>query len=127
MVRGILGNVHQGCEIFRPFKGMQCTAIALIALLTLSVDYNAQNMTASRIDSILHDGTELYASIIFALSGCVDTALDIKKKNNPLPRRKTFENMCEEDNANSFPVLLYDFLPFTPKIVINNTSAKDSF
>ena len=80
MVRGILGNVHQGCEIFRPFKGMQCTAIALIALLTLSVDYNAQNMTASRIDSILHDGTELYASIIFALSGCVDTALDIKKK-----------------------------------------------
>ena len=33
MVRFLMGSVHQGCECFQPFNGVQCTPIALMALL----------------------------------------------------------------------------------------------
>ncbi len=46
MVRGVLGNIHQGCEVFRPFNGMQCTAIALISLLALLQNVNKHSLTA---------------------------------------------------------------------------------
>lgn len=33
MVRSVLANMHQGCNTFRPYNGVQRTAIALIALI----------------------------------------------------------------------------------------------
>ena len=34
MVRGFKANLHQGCNNFLPFNGVQCMAVALVALLT---------------------------------------------------------------------------------------------
>ena len=34
MVRGFKANLHQGCNNFLPFNRVQCTAVALVALLT---------------------------------------------------------------------------------------------
>ena len=34
MVRGFKANVHQGCNDFLPFNGVQCRAVAVVALLT---------------------------------------------------------------------------------------------
>ena len=40
MVRTVRGNLHQGCSVFQPYNGVQCTAISLIALLTF---FNCSN------------------------------------------------------------------------------------
>lgn len=69
MVRSVLANYHQGCQIFAPFNGVQCTAIALIALLTFMNCFNSPQLdftsdfTSTQLDQMLHDGTRLYASI----------------------------------------------------------------
>lgn len=36
MVRHVMGRIHQGIEKFCPFNGLQCTAIAFLALVVLS-------------------------------------------------------------------------------------------
>lgn len=72
MVTCIQGNSHQGCSLFYPFNGMQCTGIALVALIfcsmQLGMEQNAENfyqrITARDIDNILFEGTALYGSIV---------------------------------------------------------------
>lgn len=65
MVRSVFANVHQGCNIFQPFNGVQCTAIALIALVTF-MQYMPyiSNMSSSVLDQIVFDGTDLYRHIL---------------------------------------------------------------
>lgn len=69
MVRSVLANYHQGCQIFATFNGVQCTAIALIALLIFMNCFNSPQLdftsdfTSTQLDQMLHDGTRLYASI----------------------------------------------------------------
>lgn len=61
MVRGVLGSLHQGCFIFAPYGGMQCTAMALIALAALfSLEkVPHRSFSSSQIDDILFNGNRL--------------------------------------------------------------------
>ncbi|XP_048731467.2 uncharacterized protein LOC125648408 [Ostrea edulis] len=69
MVRGVLANTHQGCQIFAPFNGVQCTAVALIALLTFMTCFRSprfdftSDFSSVQLDQMLNDGTKLYATI----------------------------------------------------------------
>lgn len=65
MVRGLLGNMHQGCHIFSPFSGMQCTAMALIALLTFFSrgHLNRPEFSPQEVDSILFQGNRFYGEL----------------------------------------------------------------
>ncbi|KAJ8309649.1 hypothetical protein KUTeg_012806 [Tegillarca granosa] len=64
MVLSLHANIHQGCHIFQQFSGVQCTAIALVALLTF-MHYmpNLSNLTSEDLDQIIIQGTDLYAFI----------------------------------------------------------------
>ena len=63
--RVVLGNVHQGCAQFAPYNGVQCTAIAFVALLTFCMHYTPVNeWEASNVDSVLWEGTFLYQSVL---------------------------------------------------------------
>jgi hypothetical protein len=53
MVRSILGHFHQGCLIFQPYNGMQCTAVALIALLTFMKCANNTSFESRDLDEII--------------------------------------------------------------------------
>lgn len=66
MVRGTLGNIHQGCNIFQPFNGVQCTAIALIALLSFMqfFPHFPDRISREFIDGIMFDGNDLYREIV---------------------------------------------------------------
>ena len=71
MVSGLRENFHQGCNIFAPFNGMQCTAVTLISLILLmnkgvpEFEYRyTYQRDPSFLDLILHEGTSLYGSII---------------------------------------------------------------
>ena len=48
MVRHLFGDFHQGCVFFQPFNGVQCTAVALIALF-MFMQYmpNLSNITSN--------------------------------------------------------------------------------
>lgn len=69
MVRSVLANYHQGCQIFAPFNGVQCTAIALITLLIFMNCFNSPQLVfmsdfpSIQLDQMLHDDSRLYASI----------------------------------------------------------------
>lgn len=65
MVRSVFANVHQGCAIFQPYNGVQCTAVALIALVTF-MQYMPyiSNMSSNVLDQIVFDGTDLYRHIL---------------------------------------------------------------
>ena len=64
MVSFLHANLHQGCDIFQPHNGMQCTAIALIALLTFMHHLpDLSNFTPNDLDQTLMEGTALYAFI----------------------------------------------------------------
>lgn len=73
MVSGILANNHQGCAVFAPFNGVQCTAIALVALLSFMSKSPSNRLDLpgltlgdflpERLDRLLFDGTNLYAEI----------------------------------------------------------------
>jgi hypothetical protein len=56
----ILGHFHQGCLIFHPYNGMQCTAVALIALLTFMKCANNTSFESRDLDEIIVEGTSLY-------------------------------------------------------------------
>jgi hypothetical protein len=64
MVRSILGHFHQGCLIFHPYNGMQCTAVALIALLTFMKCANNTSFESRDLDEIIVEGTSLYRVIV---------------------------------------------------------------
>ena len=73
MVRGIRGHFHQGCNIFQPYNGMQCTAIALVALLMFmqhmpcppSPDSPMElSHVRDFVDRIIVNGNELYREIV---------------------------------------------------------------
>ena len=89
MVRGILGNFHQGANCFRPFNGMQCTAMSLIAVLALSHfgQEPVSRWNSLDIDGILHEGNNLYASIVENLQEVRYLSL------NDLPNHATFQNL----------------------------------
>lgn len=61
MVSTIFANFHQGCQQLQPFNGIQCTAVALIALL-MFVRYspNVVNITSSDLNDTIVQGTDLY-------------------------------------------------------------------
>lgn len=65
MVRSVFANVHQGCAIFQPYNGVQCTAVALIALVTF-MQYMPyiSNMSSNVLDQVVFDGTDLYRHIL---------------------------------------------------------------
>ena len=52
MVRSILGHFHQGFHIFQPYNGIQCTAIALIAVLTFMKCANNTSFESRDLDEI---------------------------------------------------------------------------
>lgn len=53
--------MHQGCNIFRPYNGVQCTAIALIALIVFMQRMpHISNLSSEELDFILRDGTDLH-------------------------------------------------------------------
>ena len=59
------GTYHQGCTIFAPFAGVQCTAVAFIFLLLSMGNHVPQrNLLPQDIDNILFEGTALYAHIV---------------------------------------------------------------
>jgi hypothetical protein len=69
MVRAICGTMHHRRQVFQPYNGMQCTAIALAALLFLASDaqWRSSSVVFSRdVDSILFDGTALYGNVVRA-------------------------------------------------------------
>ena len=53
MARSILGHFHQGSHIFQPCNGMQCTAVALLALLTFMKCANNTSFESRDLDEIL--------------------------------------------------------------------------
>ena len=63
MIRFFMGSVHQDCECFQPFSGVQCTAIALMAVLYFMTQGVGNVDSARDIDHILQEGTALYARI----------------------------------------------------------------
>lgn len=69
MVRHVMGRIHQGIETFCPFNGLQCTAIAFLALVVLSgMSRNCpqtwvNDVTSCGIDNLVNEGTSLYAYI----------------------------------------------------------------
>lgn len=69
MVRHVMGRIHQGIEKFCPFNGLQCTAIAFLALVVLSGMSRdrpqtwVNDVTSSDIDNLVNEGTSLYAYI----------------------------------------------------------------
>ena len=63
MVRGILGHFHQGCHILQPYNGMQCTAIAPIALFAFMKSPD-QAYVSRDLDEILVEGTFLYRTLL---------------------------------------------------------------
>ena len=70
MVRGVSGNFHQGCQKYAPYNGMQCTAIALVAILLLfqGGNVNIFDVRPYNIDYTLSEGTRLYAQIVHSLN-----------------------------------------------------------
>lgn len=64
MVSTIFANFHQGCQQFQPFNGIQCTAVALIALLMfMRYSPNVDNITSSDLNDTIVQGTDLYRYI----------------------------------------------------------------
>lgn len=65
MVRTLFASTNQGCTIFQPYNGVQCTAIALVALLMfMRHSPNVFEKSQSELNcSILHS-TDLYRHII---------------------------------------------------------------
>lgn len=64
MVFSLHANIHQGCHIFHPYNGMQCTAFALLALLTFMHHMpKLSTLTPESLDQIIIHGTDLYAFI----------------------------------------------------------------
>lgn len=71
--RRLHANLHQGCNIFQPANGRQCTAVALIALLIIARlrTFHGTNelfdamtyLNPSDLDNILFEGTSLYSHI----------------------------------------------------------------
>ena len=69
MVSCLRANFHQGCNIFAPFNGMQCTAVTLISSILLMNQgvpefEDTYQRNPSFLDLILHEGTSLYGSIV---------------------------------------------------------------
>ena len=64
MVRHVSGNIHQGAMQFSPFNGVQCTPVALIALLAFtSCNIFDQTISPFFLDRIIANGTNLYSNI----------------------------------------------------------------
>lgn len=73
----LLANLHQGCQLFQPVNGMQCTVIALVALLFFSSlktrDYSSavpgfnsnilHQIQETDLDNLLFEGSALYGQI----------------------------------------------------------------
>jgi hypothetical protein len=90
MVRSILGHFHQGCHIFQPYNGMQCTAVALIALLTFMKCANNTSFESRDLDEILVEGTSLYRVI------AETTGRSGNLSHNQLPTSVTFrQERCQ--------------------------------
>ena len=80
-MRGLLGNFHQGCNLFQPYNGVQCTAISLVALLFFWSTKNYLNQTdlprsdlqfpaqfrdfsPLDVNHILFEGTRIYGELV---------------------------------------------------------------
>lgn len=65
MVRSLLANCHQGCVEFQPYNGVQCTAIALVALLMFVKHMpDLSELSPSDLNQTVANGTHFYGHIL---------------------------------------------------------------
>ena len=86
MVRSVRGSFHQGCLRFQSYNGMQCTAIALIALLSLMNRSSFEDFSQRIIDDIWYRGTSLYVERT-GVQGCLGHRHMPRKVNSDLGDR----------------------------------------
>ena len=121
MVRSVLANLHQGCTIFQPFNGVQCTAIALIALVTFMryMPY-ISNMSSSDLDQILFEGTELYRHVLTRGAGDI---------NGYLSHRELPSNLNDLNDNYGEINYFYDMFygPVNSQLLIDRNSGSMTF